>query len=198
MQAHYAITRLAFRPGGVPSALPAIERALASEQGGGTLLAVLVSEIGALNEVLILHALDDAGALRTGTLAEVSDQLVEASTARFASFPFVAPMGVGRYGPVFEVRDYAIRPQRLPELLAAWKAALPARLALSPLLLAAYALDGVQPRILHLWPYGSLDERARIRADAVAKGIWPPKGGPDYLATMRTSIYLPAPFSPLQ
>lgn len=197
MQAHYEITRLAFRPGGVPSALPAIERALAST-GSGALLAVLLSEIGTLNEVLIVHALDGAGGERSSRLAEVSDQLVETSTARFASFPFVAPMQAGRYGPMFELREYTIRPQRLPELLNAWEASLPARLALSPLLIAAYALDGVQPRMLHLWPYASLDERARIRGEAIAKGIWPPKGGAGYLATMRSSIYVPAPFSPLQ
>ena len=198
MQAHYEITRLGFRPGGVPGALPTIERALAAEERSARLIAVLISEIGTLNEVLIMHAKEGGGAPHRGELQNVSDQLLEASTATFASFPFVAPIEVGRYGPVFELREYTIRPQRLPELLAAWKAALPARLALSPLATAAYALDGVQPRILHLWPYPSLDERARIRGEAIAKGIWPPKGGADYLATMRSSIYLPAPFSPLQ
>jgi hypothetical protein len=52
--------------------------------------------------------------------------------------------------------------------------------------------------MLHLWPYRDLVERARIRGEAVQRGLWPPKGGAEYLATMRSSIYLPAPFSPLQ
>jgi len=206
MQAHYDISRLAFRPGSVPAALPALERALAPGGADGRLLAVLVSEIGTLNEVLIVHALADArGAfaardarLRRGDLFGVGDALVEASSATFASFPFVPPMQAGRYGPVFELREYTIRPQGLPRALAAWESALPARLAISPLLTVAYALEGVQPRMLHLWPYASLDDRARLRADALATGKWPPKGGADYLVATRSSIYLPAPFSPLQ
>ena len=206
MQAHYEFTRLAFRPGGVPAALPAIERALASGDAGSRLLAVLVSEVGVLNEILIVQALDGAAGLvasrdarqRGADCFGVADTAIESSAATFASFPFVPPMTPGRFGPVFELREYTIRPAGLPRALAAWEAALPARLALSPLLTVAYALDGVQPRMVHLWPYASPDERARIRAEAIAKGGWPPKGGPDYLVRMRSSIYLPAPFSPLQ
>ena len=206
MHAHYEFTRLTLRPGSVPAALPAIERALASGDTGTRLLAVLVSEIGVLNEILIVHALDGAAALvasrdarqRGADCFGAADTAIETSTATFASFPFVPPMTPGRFGPVFELREYTIRSAGLPKALAAWEAALPARLALSPLLTVAYALDGVQPRMVHLWPYASLDERARIRAEAIAKGGWPPKGGADYLVRMRSSIYLPAPFSPLQ
>lgn len=206
MQAHYEISRLTFRPNGVPPVLPRIERALANPAAGVRLLGVLIAEIGALNEVMIVHALDEPGSvlaardarLRRGDVYGVSDELVEFSTATFASFPFVAPMSPGRHGPVYEVREYAIKHGALPALLSAWEAALPARLAMSPMLTAAYALDGAQPRMLHVWPYRDLVERGRLRGDAVAKGVWPPKGGADYLAAMRSSIYLPAPFSPLQ
>jgi hypothetical protein len=197
MQAHYEIIRLAFRPGSVPAALPAIERAVTAGETRERLLAVLTSDIGTLNEVLIVQALDAGGASRNANFSHVGDQLVEMSTGRFASFPFVAPLKTGRVGPVFELREYKIRPHRLPDLLAAWEVALPARLAFSPLAFAAYALDGVQPRVLHLWPYASFEDRARLRHDAMAKGLWPPKGGPDYLVSTRSSIYLPAPFSPL-
>lgn len=205
MQAHYDVTKLTFRPNGVAPALPHIERAL-SGAAAGRLLAVLVAEIGALNQLLIIHALDAAGAAlasrdarqRRGDLFGVSDQLTDASASTFASFPFVPAMNPGRFGPVFEVREYGIKFGALPALLTAWEAALPARLALSPMLTAAYALDGDQPRMMHVWPYKDLNERARLRGESVAKGVWPPKGGADYLATMRSTIYLPAPFSPLQ
>lgn len=197
MQAHYDIIRLAFRPGSVPAALPAIERAVMAGQTRDRLLAVLTIDIGILNEVLIVQTPEAGGAPRNSEPLHFGGHLVEMSTGRFASFPFVAPLKTGSVGPVFELREYTLRPHRLPDLLAAWKVALPARVALSPIAFAAYALDGVQPRVLHLWPYASLDERARVRADAVAKGIWPPKGGADYLASTRSSIYLPASFSPL-
>ena len=206
MPAHYDVTKLTFRPNGVGPALPSIERALSTDAAAGTLLGVFVAEIGMLNQVLIVHALDDAGVAlasrdtrrRRDDLFGVSDQLIDANASTFASFPFVPAMKTGRFGPVFEVREYGIKFGALPALLAAWETALPARLELSPMLTAAYALDGDQPRMMHVWPYKDLNERARIRGEAVAKGVWPPKGGADYLATMRSSIYLPAPFSPLQ
>ena len=206
MQAHYDVTKLTFRPNGVGPALPHIERALSAGAAAGQLLGVLVAEIGTLNQVLILHALDDAGAglasrdarQRRGDLFGVSDQLIDASTSTFASFPFVPAMKTGRFGPVFEVREYGLKFGALPALLAAWEGALPARVEVSPMLTAAYAIDGAQPRMMHVWPYQDLNERARIRGESVAKGIWPPKGGADYILTMRSSIYLPAPFSPLQ
>lgn len=206
MQACYDVTKLTFRPNAVGPALPIIERALGAGAAAGRLIGVLVAEIGALNQVLILHALDDTAAalasrdarLRRGDLFGVSDQLVEASASTFASFPFLPAIVPGRFGPFFEVREYGIKSDALPALLAAWEAAVPARVGFSPLLAAAYALDGDQPRMMHVWPYKDLNERARIRAEAVAKGVWPPKGGADYLVTMRSSIYLPAPFSPLQ
>lgn len=206
MQAHYDITKLVFRPNGVGAALPHIERALSGGAAGGTLLAVLIAEIGVLNQVLILHRIEQPGSSlgardarqRRGDLFGVSDQLIDASSSTFASFPFVPAITPGRYGPVFEVREYGIKFGALPKLLEAWEGALPGRLAISPMLTAAYALDGEQPRMLHMWPYADLNERAKLRSDALAKGVWPPKSGADYLATMRSSIYLPAPFSPLQ
>jgi len=206
MQTHYDVTKLTFRPNGVAPALPHIERALSAGAAAERLLAVLVAEIGTLNQVLIFHALDDTGAAlasrdarqRRGDLFGVSDRLTDASASTFVSFPFVPAMNPGRFGPVFEVREYGIKFGALPALLKAWEAALPARIEMSPVLTAAYAIDGDQPRMMHVWPYRDLNERARIRGEAVAKGVWPPKGGADYLATMRSSIYLPASFSPLQ
>ena len=94
--------------------MPAIERALASGEAGSRLLAVLVSEIGVLNEVLIVQALERAagplgiGAMRASAAGNgfgVGDTVVEANAATFASFPFVPPMTAGRFGPVFELRE---------------------------------------------------------------------------------------------
>ena len=99
MATHYDVTKLTFRPNGVAPALPLIERAL-SGAAAGQLLAVLVAEIGTLNQVLIVHALDAAGAAlasgdarqRRGDLFGVSDQLTDASASTFVSFPFVPAM----------------------------------------------------------------------------------------------------------
>ena len=52
-------------------------------------------------------------------------------------------------------------------------------------------------RFMHIWPYKSFDERARLREKAIADGLWPPPGGPGYLLSQQVDIYLPAAFSPM-
>ncbi len=58
---------------------------------------------------------------------------------------------------------------------------------------------GTASKIIHLWPYKSLDERMAIRSKAEADGIWPPKSGDvvDVLS-QENKLMLPAPFSPMQ
>ena len=62
-----------------------------------------------------------------------------------------------------------------------------------------YALDALDgaPRITHIWPYASLDARAAIRADAVAKGVWPPKNAPEQFFAATSTIGHPTAASPL-
>ena len=75
---------------------------------------------------------------------------------------------------------------------------MPKREALSPCVIAMVALDGPL-RFTNIWSYPSLDARAKARGDAVAQGIWPPKGGPAHLTTAMTStIALPMAVSPLK
>lgn len=45
-------------------------------------------------------------------------------------------------------------------------------------------------RFIHIWPYKTLEERAKLRAKTIADGVWPPPGGPDYIATQQSDIYL--------
>jgi hypothetical protein len=60
------------------------------------------------------------------------------------------------------------------------------------------AVSGPVIRFMHIWPYPSLNDRARLREKAVADGVWPPPGGPTLLASQQSDIYLPAPFSPMK
>jgi hypothetical protein len=41
-----------------------------------------------------------------------------------------------------------------------------------------YAIDG-PPRIIHIWGFDSLAQRASLRTTAYSAGIWPSKGGPE-------------------
>jgi hypothetical protein len=60
-----------------------------------------------------------------------------------------------------------------------------------------HSITGTVTRFMHIRPYADLNERSRLRAKAVADGLWPPPGGPDHLAMMQSDIYLSAAFSPI-
>lgn len=64
--------------------------------------------------------------------------------------------------------------------------------------MAMVSVMGAVTRFIQIWPYKSLDERTRLRAEVIADGVWPPPGGPSHLATQQSDIYLSAAFSPLR
>jgi hypothetical protein len=59
------------------------------------------------------------------------------------------------------------------------------------------SMDTTPQRMLHIWPYASLDHRAATRARASKEGIWPPPGGSDHLLSLQSELFVPSPFSPL-
>ena len=69
---------------------------------------------------------------------------------------------------------------------------------MSPLVLAGGVDLGTANAFVHVWAYNSLDQRAKVRDEARAKGVWPPPGGGDRLLTMENKILMPSAFSPLQ
>jgi hypothetical protein len=104
----------------------------------------------------------------------------------------------GITGPVYEVRTYGIKPGGVQPTVDLWAQYLPPRETISPCVVAMLALDGPL-RFTNIWAYPSLDARSKARADAVAQGLWPPKGGPAHLTTAMTStIALPTAVSPLK
>ena len=200
----YDLTTLTVRVATQGKALPAIQEHLPAL--GGELLGVWNADIGALNEILIFRRFDDANALmaaRAKLLAGpnplgCAEWLEKLDTGSYARFPWLPEVETGARGPVYELRTYGIRYGALDLTIDAWEKAMPARGALSPLVGAFYALDGESPRFLNIWPYASVDERSRIRAEAVATGVWPPVGGPANLTHMKSTIGIPAAFSPLR
>ena len=201
----YEFATLSIQTGTAAKALAGIERFLDSNASAAELFAVWTAEIGTLNRIQIVRGFGTSDALHaerqrmleSGDLFGASEYVTGLSLDTYAPFPFFATLPTGAFGAIYEVREYHIRPAGLGPVLAAWEAAIGPRQKLSPLLLAAYALDGAAPRMVHICPYPGVDERTRIRGEAVGAGIWPPKGAPDWLTTMHSTIYLPAKFSPL-
>jgi NIPSNAP len=173
---------------------------------GGTLVGAFASDIGDLSRVFLLRSFDNTNAavdaqqrlLLDANPLGCGEWLVSLKSERFALFPFMTAPQPGAHGKWYELRTYSLRHGTLAETIDAWKDALPARHAMSPCLGVFTALDGEQPRFLNIWAYASVDERANVRADAVAQGLWPPRGGPANLTRMHSDLCVALPFSPLK
>jgi len=202
----YEVVTLTVPIGATGAALPRIKQYLDETPSRGRFLACWYSDIGAVNQILIIRTAGDAGgtvdarfaALNTTDPFGIAQFIVAVAMDTYVSFDFIAPLQRGTFGPVFEVRSYVLKPGGLPATVEAWRKAVPARLKISPVLAAMTSVTGAVTRFLHVWPYKSFDERARLREKAMADRVWPPPGGPDHLASQQVDIYLPAPFSPIK
>ncbi|UPK32781.1 NIPSNAP family protein [Bradyrhizobium sp. 186] len=201
----YEIATLTVKLGTAAKAVAGIGDYVGAPEAKGTLLGCWASEIGELNQLLVLRSFGDHEAwrgerertLRTTNPFNAGEAITQMSFDTYAPFPFLPPVMPGKYGSVYEIRTYRLKHGGVPPTIAAWEAAMPERGKLSPLSIAMYALDG-PPRFTHIWPFASLDARAAVRAESVAKGVWPPKGGPDWLTgEMRSIVALPTAISPL-
>ena len=203
MAQYYDVTIAAVRPGTHPQALAVLEKTLA---GDSDLLACWYSDIGALNRILIIRKSADADAALENRFAALSAKspfgvgefVTELSLDTYVPFDFMPPLRPGTFGPCYEVRSYILKPNGLAPTIELWRKAVPARARVSPLLAAMVAVTGAAIRFMHVWPYKTYDERARLREKAVADGVWPPPGGPGHLISQQADIYLPAAFSPLR
>ncbi|WP_435121218.1 NIPSNAP family protein [Amycolatopsis thermoflava] len=202
----YELTELALKLRAVPEALPALESYTTDSAAGGTLLGCWETEHGVIvGRLLLLREFADAGALaaerqRILTSSDpfgIGEHLESFRVCSYAPFPFLPPVRTGQFGGVYEFRTYRLKVGGLGPTMAGWEAALPERTKLYPLTTAMYALDGA-PRITHIWPFPSLDERLAIRRESYERGIWPPENGPENIAHATSTIAIPVPFSPLR
>ncbi len=203
MNHQYDVTIITVRPGTQGKALDVLKDGL---DGAPDVLACWFSEIGALNNILLLRNSTDAAAtlasrqvaLTSRNPFGIGEFITHMAMDTYTAFDFMAPIKPGTIGPCFEVRTYVLRPDGLSPTIDLWRKHVPARAAISPLLTAMTSATGTVARFMHIWPYKSLDERARLRAQAVTEGVWPPPGGPGHNVVMQSDIYLAAPFSPLR
>jgi hypothetical protein len=96
---------------------------------------------------------------------------------------------------IVELRTYQLKPRAVPEAEKRFGEALPPRVKMSPLAGFWHTEVGALNQIMHMWPYSDMNERTRIRAEAVKAGIWPPPIG-EFIDSMESKILIPAPFSP--
>jgi hypothetical protein len=182
----------------------------ASAEAKGELLGCWFTDIGTLNQMIVLRGFADLASLnaervRTQNNADpfgcgaIYQTLEQHSFEGFAWMKPVRPSAEsGISGPVYEIRTYGIKAGGVQPTIDLWEQYVPARDKISPCVVAMVALDGPL-RFTNIWAYPSIDARSKARAEAVAQGIWPPKGGPAWLTTNMTStIAMPTAVSPLK
>jgi len=96
---------------------------------------------------------------------------------------------------IFEMRTYDLKPRTQPEVVKRFGEAYEKRKQLSEMAAFWHTEIGPLNQIIHIWPYKDLEERARIRAEAVKSGNWPPKIS-EFVLNMRSEIMVPFSFSP--
>jgi hypothetical protein len=198
----YELTTIEVRPGTVGPAMKRIGDTVAQAHTTSRLLGCWTTEIGQVNEIVALSGVSDTAPLGDSAdghwlAAAATEFLVNARLEHLRLFPFLPDVEPGAYGRVYELRSYVMKPGTTQETIERWEKALPARMERSTIVGAFHGVTGPLQKFVHIWPYDSAEHRQRTRDEAVAAGIWPPKGGAERLLHMQNSLLLPAAFSPL-
>jgi hypothetical protein len=201
----YEMVTVVVRPGAVGEVVKRIAEKPPASEYGARLLGFWVTEIGRVNELVSLWtrekealAAQPDGLSAGEWLTAIGEFATGTQVERFRLFPFMSDIEPGRYGGVYELRSYLLKPGTTHETIDIWASALPARAALSKPLGAFYAVGGSLQKFIHIWPYESADHRQKTRDRAVAEGVWPPKGGAARLLYQENSLLVPTTFSPLR
>ena len=207
---YYELATMTLPFGTAGTAAANVQAYTTDPQAGGELLGCWFTDIGVLNQMIVLRGFADLATLQAERertqkspspfgCGEIFQTLEQHS---YQGFPWMKPVRpsaeTGVLGPVYEIRTYGIKTGGVQATIDLWEQYVPARAALSPCTVAMVALDGPL-RFTNIWSYPTLDARSKARADAVAQGIWPPKGGPAHLTTnMVSTIAMPTAVSPLK
>jgi hypothetical protein len=200
----YELTTVELAPGSVHRATDLLQSQLGER--ADRLLGFWTTEIGNVNEVIVLHRYDstdhDAATTnafeRSSWLHPISGLIVDIHAEQFRLFPYVTDPEPGSYGALYEMRSYLFRPGLLDELIESWREPLKLRVKLSPAPLVMYATTGPLLKFVHIWTYADYAERSQVRQRGGAEGIWPPKNGPARLLKQSSSLIIPASFSPMK
>jgi hypothetical protein len=94
---------------------------------------------------------------------------------------------------LYEVRTYTLKPGSVAEAEKRFGEAIPAREKHSKLDAFWHTDIGPLNQIIHVWGYESLQHRTEVRAAAAKETGWPPKIQ-EFIETMESEIFIPAPF----
>ena len=195
-----------------PASVPEVEKRFADQLPAREKLSKLAAfwhtEVGPLNEIIHVWPYDNfqqradirAEAVRSGVWPPpIQEFIVSMQSEILIPAPFSPPLTPREIGPLFEIRSYTLAPGALPGMMERWATKIDERVKLSPFVGAWYSELGALNKWVHIWAYGDANERQRIRAEAVARGVWPPGGAASGLVVKQENkLVMPASFSPLR
>lgn len=195
------------RPGTVAEVEKRFEEALPVRTKFSPLAAFWHTEIGPLNRVIHVWAYDNlnqrtearAAAAKTGQWPpKIGEFCTNLQSEILIPAPFSPPLEPRKLGGIYEIRSYTLAPGAIPGQIERWSKHVGERAKLSPLVACWYSEIGQLNKWVHIWAYKDAAERSRIRAEAVAKGVWPPPGAPaGNTVKQENMLVVPASFSPL-
>ena len=151
----------------------------------GHLIGAWVTEVGPGPEVVHLEKSDPPPLVQKPTHRVRLEPLHEASLSE------------GNLGPLYELRQYALKSvEDRARVAALWQQHGAARAALSPIIAAGMETDALS--YWSLWAYRSWNERLEVRAAAASSSVWPPPGLSECLESWSTRMLLAMPYSRLQ
>jgi hypothetical protein len=197
------------RPGSMAEVEKRFGEALPARQPFSRLAAFWHTEVGPLNQIIHVWPYDSfeqrsqvraAAAKTEGWPPNIREFVVSQQSEAFVPAPFSPPLEPRALGGIYEIRMYTLAAGAIPGMIERWSTRIAERTKLSPLVGAWYSEFGALNKWVHIWAYQDAAERQRIRADAVARGIWPPPGGgaAGGVVKQENMLVVPASFSPLQ
>lgn len=196
------------RPATLAEAEKRFAEALPVRERHSPLAAFWHSEVGPLNQIIHVWTYDSfehrasvraAAAKEPGWPPAIRELTVSQQSEIFVPAPFSPPLTPRDVGPIFEIRQYTLVPGALPDMMDRWSRKIDERVKLSPLVGAWYSEFGSLNKWVHIWAYRDAAERQRIRADAVARGLWPPGGAASGIVVRQENmIVMPSAFSPIR
>jgi hypothetical protein len=188
--------------------------AYAARRRHSELAAFWHTEIGPLNQVIAVwpySSFEERERVRAAAASEpdwppaIGEFVLGVQSDIMIPLAISPPFSSGKVGPFFEMRTYTYAPGELPTLIRNWERAIERRLQISPVCALWYSELGAVGKLVHIWPYASLDDRMNARAAAAASGVWPPSvkavkegGRSEVLLRQESRILMPATFSPVQ
>jgi len=203
----YDLTILSLLPNTLGAVLPILPKTYETFSRTGKTIGAFACEFGVLNRFAFLTAYDSVEKLteERARLMQSEDPYGIApylggvqSTALKPLFFMQDPIETGSWGPFYEFRTYTIAPNGLAETAEAWSKIVERRNAMSKLLMVMASIEEGPQRMVHIWPYKTIEDRMKARAQASKEGIWPPPGGSGKLTAMQSELFVATGFSDLK